>query len=144
MPSVFPINVNPPVHHTLGYVNYIAEMGDGFEQRVNKNLAYSHATGEGTVVSYKGINRFKIEARCLAHINSDSAQEANKFWAFYKARLGSYEPFYFYNPAEAVIDLTGAATTGRYLVRFEQADLTRNQFILKLFNYGISLVEVRA
>ena len=144
MPSVFPINVNPPVNHTLGYVNYIAEMGDGFEQRANKNLAWSHADGEGGVTSYKGINKFRIEARCLAHINADTAQEANKFWGFYKARLGSYEPFYFYNPAEAVIDLTGTATTGRYLVRFEEAELTREQFVLKLFNQGIGLVEVRA
>lgn len=144
MPEVFPVIVSWPIHHTVGYVNYIADMGDGFEQRVNKNLAFSHATGEGTVASYKGINRFKIEGRSLQHVNSDSTKEANKFWAFYKARLGSFEPFYFYNPAEAVIDLTGVATTGRYLVRFEEAELTREQFVLKLFNQGIGLVEVRA
>jgi hypothetical protein len=77
-------------------------------------------------------------------VNGDATQEANKFWAHYKARLGSYDPFYFYNPAEAVIDLTGVATVGRYLVRYKEAELTREQFVLKLFNHAIWFVERRA
>jgi len=42
---------------------------------------------------------------------------------FYDARKGPEEPFYFYDPYETVpkfsYDSTGAATQGRYTVRFE-------------------------
>lgn len=41
---------------------------------------------------------------------------------FYDARNGTHEPFYFYDPYDASprfsYDPTGAATTGRYTVRF--------------------------
>jgi phage-related protein len=41
---------------------------------------------------------------------------------FYDARNGTHEPFYFYDPYETnpkfSSDPTGAATTGRYTVRF--------------------------
>ena len=44
---------------------------------------------------------------------------------FYDARKGPQEPFYFYDPWEAVpkftSDPTGTATEGRYSVRFERA-----------------------
>jgi len=44
---------------------------------------------------------------------------------FYDARNGPQEPFYFYDPYETVPpfshDPTGAATQGRYTVRFEGA-----------------------
>lgn len=44
---------------------------------------------------------------------------------FYDARSGSEEPFYFYDPYETVpkfsYDPTGAATQGRYTVRFDGA-----------------------
>ena len=42
--------------------------------------------------------------------------------AFYDARSGTHEPFYFYDPYETnpkfSYDPTGAAVTGRYTVRF--------------------------
>ncbi|MCL4854511.1 MAG: hypothetical protein KJZ78_24390 [Bryobacteraceae bacterium] len=42
---------------------------------------------------------------------------------FYDARSGPVEPFYFYDPYETnpkfTSDPTGAATTGRYTVRFD-------------------------
>lgn len=144
MPSVFNIDLRYPLGHTLKYVTFVADMGDGFEQRVNKNLAYSRADGEGAVTSYKGQNEFSIRMNNLRHVNADATKEANKLWAFYKARLGAFESFYFYNPAEALVDLTGVATVGRYLVRFGESNLTREQFRLKLFSAGILLVEVRA
>ncbi len=44
---------------------------------------------------------------------------------FYDARKGPQEPFYFYDPWEAVpkfsYDPTGTATAGRYTVRFDSA-----------------------
>ena len=46
-----------------------------------------------------------------------------QFRAFYEARMGSVEPFWFYDPYETSpkfsYDPTGATTTGRYTVRFD-------------------------
>lgn len=146
MPSVFPVQAWYPLQHDLMYTNHIMDMGDGFEQRINKNLAFSRSNGEGVVASYKGINRFVINFKNAAHINSSSTAPANLIWAFYKARLGGYEAFYYYNPAEmTTIDPTGVETVGRYLVRFQESNLSREMFIRKLFNYGgIALIETRA
>jgi len=41
----------------------------------------------------------------------------NSLLAFWAARKGSHQPFYFY-PVEAQHDATGVSTTGRLLVRF--------------------------
>ena len=144
--AVFPTRLYYPLQHEIMYQNHIVNMGDGFEQRVNKNLAHTHADGEGNAPSsHKGINRFTITSKNLIHTNATSSATANALWIFYKARLGSYDPFYFYNPAEASIDLTGVATTGRYLVRFESDGLSRDLFIRNLYSIsGISLLEVRA
>lgn len=47
----------------------------------------------------------------------------NTLYAFYLARRGNTEPFYFYDPYETspkfTSDPTGVATTGRYTVRFD-------------------------
>jgi phage-related protein len=144
MPAVFPISLSPPVKQALIYSTLVADFGDGYEQRANKNQAYSRADGLGGVTSYKGRNRFRIRMDGIKHANGDSNQEANKLWAFYQARLGGVEAFYFYNPTEAAIDPTGAATIGRYLVRFEQQELERENFFNKLYRADIGLIEVRS
>jgi phage-related protein len=144
MPTVFPLTLSPPVRHALIYATVIADFGDGYEQRANKNQAYSRADGKGAISSYKGRNRFTIHLDGIKHANGDASQEANQLWAFYQARLGGYESFYFYNPAEAAIDLSGISAIGRYLVRFLDNELAREQFFNKLFRAGISLIEVRA
>jgi phage-related protein len=45
--------------------------------------------------------------------------------AFYEARKGAHEPFYFYDPYESnpkfSSDPTGASPDGRYVVRFDGA-----------------------
>ena len=143
--AVFPVDLDLPVGHSLAFATLVKSMGDGYTQRANLNQAYSRADGEGGVTSYKGQNSFRVSLDHLAHVNADSTQMANKLWAFYKARLGGHEAFYFYNPAEApVADLTGVSTTGRYLVIFSQQSLTREQFALLLFRGQIELLEVRA
>lgn len=144
MPAVFPINLSPPVKQALRFSNVVADFGDGYEQRASKNQAYSRADGLGTVTSYTGRNRFTISMDGIKHANGDPNQEANKLWSFYQARAGSFDAFYFYNPAEASIDLTGVSTTGRYLVRFEQNELERDNFFNKLYRAQLSLIEVRA
>ena len=146
MPAVFSVDLDVPVKQALRFANVLADFGDGYEQRANKNQAYSRADGLGGVTSYKGRNRFAISMDMLAHVNGDATAQANKLWAFYVARLGGYEAFYFYNtPAEAAApDLTGVSTTGRYLVRFEDQELSRELFALKLFKSSIGLIEVRS
>src|SRR5262245_50244517 len=142
--AVFPISLSPPVRHALTFSNLVADFGDGYEQRANKNQAYTRADGKGGVTAYKGRNRFRITMDGIKHLNGDPNKEANQLWDFYQARLGGFESFFFYNPAEAAIDLTGAATTGRYLVRFLEQELEREQFFNKLFRAGITLIEVRS
>lgn len=137
-------NIDLPFTEEIEFATVVADFGDGFEQRKNNNLAYSRADGLGGVTSYKGRNRFTMVLDNMQHVNADATKTANMLWAFYVARLGSYEAFYIYRPCEASIDLTGASTTGRYLVRFEQNRLSRSQFALKLFNAQLTLVEVRA
>lgn len=145
--AVFDITLVAPVRHSMKYATTVVDLGDGYEIRVQKNQAYTRANGLGGVTSYKGRNRFSITMGPMLHANNDTSQMANKLWAFYVARLGGYEPFYFYNPVErATPDLTGIDITGRYLMRFEDQNLEREQFMngLKYFRAGISLIEVRA
>ena len=144
MPAVFSVELDVPVEQGIRMANVIADFGDGYEQRANKNQAYSRADGLGGVTSYKGRNDFAITMDMLAHVNGDATAGANKLWAFYVARTAGYESFYFYNPAEAQVDLTGASTTGRYLMRFADQELTRKNFRLKLFSAGLGLIEVRS
>jgi hypothetical protein len=49
--------------------------------------------------------------------------------AFWTARKGSYEPFYYY-PDAADHDPTGASATGRAIVRFD-ASLTRSMALAR-------------
>jgi phage-related protein len=139
MPEVFPLDVWYPLKHEMRYATHVVDFGDGFEQRVNKNLSFGpRADGEGNLVSYKGLSRFTINIDNMAHVNASTTDEANLLWAFYKARLGNFEAFYFYNPAEnTTIDLTGLNETGRYLVRFEDAGLSSEMLVRKLFQAGI-------
>lgn len=129
-----------PLVHDLDLENFVANFGDGFEQRANFNLAYTRADGEGTVTSYKGRNRFTLNFTAM-----DYAGDAKTIWAFYKSMLGNLKAFYVYNiPTErATPDPTGTDTVGRYLVRFEQPRLTRTNFTRLLFNSQISLIETR-
>lgn len=140
MTAVFPIEASWPLIHDLKHINYLADYGDGIVQGANFNLAYTRANGEGGVTSYKGQNRFTLRFQALDY------NAAKTIWAFYKARTGNLEPFYLYNIPEerASIDLTGADTTGRYLVRFEQPQLTLEKFTASLFNAGISMIECRS
>jgi hypothetical protein len=145
MPTIteFP---NVPIRYTLTheiiYDNYIANLGDGYEQRINKNTMWTHADGEGNApLSYKGRNKFTLTFRRMPHINATSTSYANMLWAFYKARLGSFEAFYFYNPFE---NYTRSGTTGKYLVRFMENNLSRELYVLRMFNAGLAIIEVRA
>jgi hypothetical protein len=73
-----------------------------------------------------------VSQRAVLAVNSRKAwrlakqlttAQLQQFRAFYEARRGPLEPFYFYDPYEAnpmfSHDPTGAATTGRYTVRFD-------------------------
>lgn len=143
--AVLDIELTAPLRHKLKFANVIADLGDGYEIRLNKNQAYTRADGQGGNTSYKGRNEFTINTLPMAHVNNDPSQQANKLWAFYVARLAGFEAFYFYNPAErSTPDLTGIDIIGRYLVRFRDPELEREQFMMKLYRAGLSLIEVRA
>jgi hypothetical protein len=143
--AVFNVELEHPVKHALTFATLIVDLGDAFEIRGNKNQAYTRADGKGGNTSYKGRNRFTLTFDMMKHINGDGTQEANKLWDFYQSQLAGYQAFYFYNPAErSTPDLTGIDITGRYLVRFMEQELEREQFALNLFRGGISLIEVRA
>ena len=139
--NVFPLIPSWPLQQTLSTDTYVADFGDGFEQRVNFNFAYTRADGEGGVTSYKGRNEFVLKFN-----TRQFSSDANTLWHFFKQQVANLTAFYFYNvPDErSAIDLTGADTTGRYLVRFKDSMMTREKFTRQLENAGISLIEVRS
>lgn len=145
--DVFPLPAHYSLNHGIKFSTHIANMGDGFEQRVNKNLSWgSRGDGQGTTggSSYKGVNFFKFSLQRLRHVNESTTEYANVLWKFYVDHLGSMVAFYFYNPAEKETpDLTGVIVTGRYLVRFADSNLSRENFFWKLFNATVDLVETR-
>ncbi len=140
-PQIFPLIANWPLDHDLAVLNIVSDFGDGFELRANLNLAHTRADGMGGVTSYKGQNKFTLQLN-----TRDFAGDALILWAFYKHMLGNVIAFYFYAvPSErSTIDFTGADTTGRYLVRFLDPSLSRENFTTKLYNQTLSLLEVRA
>lgn len=145
MPVVFDIELDHPVSQTIEVETLIFPFGDGLEQRANTNQAWGpRANGEGGLSTYKGINRFQLAMDMQEHVNNDGTARANKHWNFYKARLGGYDPFYFYWHVERTTpDLTGIDQIGRYLVRYEQQNLSRENFAIKLFRSQVALIEVR-
>lgn len=153
--EIFPIPLYYTLEHTLLLDNVTASMGDGFEQRVTKDLLWDtyintepRPDGLGNSgEAYRGTNLFGINMRNLQHVNdtrgSGSLKRADLLWLFYQERGGTLESFWFYNPAEnGTIDLTGVNDTGRYLVRFRD-QLTRSLFARHLYNATINLIEVR-
>jgi hypothetical protein len=150
MTAVFPVRSWYPLKHTLRKSVLIQDLGDGHEQRVSKNAAFSRADGQGNVGSYKGINVFEINIRNLAFVGADATSKANILWKFYQDQEGPLTPFYFYNPAENTADPgiaplnAGTDTAGRYLVRFQDAELSRDLFVRMLYNQSLTLLEVRA
>jgi len=146
MPAVFDLNhLELPIEQSLSFETVIANFGDGFEQRANKNLAYTRADGKGGVTSYKGRNRFRILWNFAEHENQSATKAANVIWDFYQDTLGGLTPFYVYHSAENPAgDPTGVDTTGRYLVRFENNTLARTNFAADLFRGELMLIEVRA
>lgn len=134
-----------PLTHTLTLQTLVNDFGDGFEIRANVNQPFERADGEGGVTEYRGRNSFILKLNAMQHDNlGGPIKYANIVWAFFKARKGSLEGFFFYNPAENdTPDPTGVDTLGRYCVRFKDNMMTREQFVLKLFNTGIELIEVR-
>jgi phage-related protein len=148
MTAVFPIVPSYNLSHEIKFSNFTVQMGDGHEQRINKNLNWTTNRGDGLggagTTPSKGVNKFKLTFRKLAHVSGDANAAANKLWSFYVARCGGYEPFYFYNPTENDIDVSGSETNGRYLVRFEDNTLTRELFRFCLYTAGLGLVEVRS
>jgi hypothetical protein len=144
MPNVWPIAVAAPVRQRIIHSIVIVDFGDGFEQRLSKNLAYTRADGEGGVTSYKGRIEFEITLDMIKHANADSTKEFNKAWNFIKVQQASALSFYFYNPVEAAIDLTGASTTGRYLVRLKDPVASFENFFNHLYRGTLTFIEVRA
>lgn len=140
-PRVFPLIANWPLDHDIAVLNLVTDFGDGYELRENLNLPYTRADGFGTLAAYGGQNKFTLQLKTRTF-----AGDAKLLWSFYKARKGNLESFYFYNvPDErATIDLTGADTHGRYLVRFNDPSLSREKFTLLLFNHALTVIEVRA
>ncbi len=128
------------------FASVIADFGDGYEQRGNKNQAYSHADGQGGVTSNKGRWSFRVQLNGIDQSNGDITKEVNILWKFITDRLASNEAFYFYNPIEAgsTIDLTGSSTTGRYLVRLVEPVLSLEAFAIRIHRGQLSFIEVRS
>jgi hypothetical protein len=145
MPAVFDTTyVDAPAVRGIRFANLVQSFGDGFEQRANLNLAWTRATGTGPVSAMKGIFNWRLQFRTMEHSNNDITKVAVQIWRFYIARLGGWEPFYLYDPVEALTpDLTGASTIGRHLVVFNEQNLEFEEFLRNFCSGTITLREVR-
>ncbi len=135
--AVWPVRPQIPMAMSKAFDNLIADFGDGFEMRANKNQAYLHADGQGGVTSNKGRWEFKVQLNGVEH-------EVDTIWDFITARCGPRGSFYFYNPIEAEIDLTGTETIGRYLVRLKDPIVTLEAFMIAIHRGSLSFIEVRS
>lgn len=133
---VWPIRPQLTLHIQKNFASIVDDLGDGFEFRKNNNESYLHADGQGGVTSHKGQWEFQVQ------INAIDQADVNTLWAFIIDRGGNLQPFYFYNPLESAIDLTGASETGRYLVRLKDPMASLEAFALKLHRGQFALIEV--
>jgi hypothetical protein len=117
---------------------------------ISLSLAFVH-TREYPVIDNKYCNG--ESQRAVLAVNSRKAWRLAKrltptllqqLRAFYIARKGPVEPFYYYYPHETnpkfSHDPTGAATTGRYIVRFDSE--WAQTVALGRVNVEIALIEL--
>lgn len=142
MPDVWPVHpTGNRIRHQAAVI--AVSFGDGYEQRTEKMQAFSHADLQGGVTSHESLRSFDISYDVVKQANADPNQEFNKLVAFIYAHW--ILAFYFYNPAErSTPDLTGADTTGRYLVRIDANSVSMENVFNKLFKVSCALIEVRA
>ena len=99
MPTpVFTFTPVYPVTHKLVHEFITNNYGDGYQQIISSEAAYTRAGGVGDIASYRGINKFTIKfSRAL----KGTGNLADNIWLFFRDRLDNLnEPFYFYNPSE--------------------------------------------
>lgn len=127
-----------------GYSGLAVPLGNGYEIRGSKDQPFSGADGLGGVTSHYNIRTFQLQMNMMDYANGDTSKAINILIALLEACKGTTNPFYFYSPREAAsVDLTGAATTGRYLVRF--VNTAQIEWFAPLRHRGqLSLQEVRA
>lgn len=143
--TVWPIRLFAPLVIKYECANTIIPLGDGNERHMNKNQAYVHANGQGSISSHKGRWAFDITLAAIEHANADPNKEVNQLWRFINARMCNWSAFYFYNPMEnPTIDCSGSSPIGRYLVRMVDPAVTLENFVLRLHRGSIQLIEVRA
>ena len=110
--ETFSFDVNVPYEETIVYKTLVTDFESGKEKR------------------YKRWNSPKRIFKVSLVGKSDTIM--NAVWAFYKAREGRYDPFYFVNPADGVT----------YTVRFAEDNLSRELFAYKLLNAELKLMQV--
>jgi hypothetical protein len=152
VPEVLPYQGWFPVQHTLSIDLVENEMGDGYRQTVFSGQVHKNADGMGQVTSHAGVNRFALSFGPELDDDGQFGQlgvqrRASILWDFFRDRLDNdNEPFYYYNPSEASVDLSGLSTVGRYLVKLEEPNsvLTREYIQASVFKFiTIKLIEVR-
>lgn len=77
-------------------------------------VEYHDGTLERSRLAATSRRRFRLEKR----LSTAALTALAAFWA---ARRGELEPFYFYHGKEGAHDPTGVSTAGRYTVRFASA-----------------------
>jgi hypothetical protein len=122
-------------------------MGDGYSQTISEEPSFTRADGVGKIGTHFGVNRFTLSFPLELSDLGAVQRTANILWDFFRDRLNNNnEAFYYYNPSEASIDLTGVSTVGRYLVQLEDPNevLSREYFKAFCFRFSsIKLIEAR-
>lgn len=140
MPEVWKWTISYEVQHTIEYDEVVIPMRAGHERIIQKGIPHSRADGTGSVSSQYGRFVFRFPVN---RANFEGDQKFKEMLSFIHARKAGDPFFYFYNPTEKhPPDLTGADTTGRYLVRFGSS-ISYTLRTLKVYGFGtIELFEV--
>ena len=87
--AVFPLIPSFGLQQALSLDVFVADFGDGFEQRACFSQAYTRADGEGGVTSYKGRNKFTVKFNTRLF-----SGDANTLWHFFKQQNANLTSFY--------------------------------------------------
>ena len=110
-PVEYTLVIDPKIEESILY------LGGRSIKTVQHETPFTNSDGTGVVRSRKGSFEFTVR---VTRKNYEGDEKFKEIFGFLMARKeAANESFYFYNPAEKLTpDPTGAATLGRYLVKF--------------------------
>jgi hypothetical protein len=130
MANVFPVRALVAGYsETIIYTGIVNSFGGPYEERIITSPSFTHSDA----TTGKRRHTFK-----LGFIED---RDVDTLWTFYKAEMEANWRAFSYYPRQTPPGNDSSATN-RYLVRFENPSLTRDDLSTDLANMTLSLIEV--